>query len=106
MLHARRERLSPSHSGFSGEYGTTARAGNVVGASPPCKGRVHAMTSTDQVIKPDFRVYRMDVTEYWNEDIQARAGRLFAVYLFDANRHVHACELTASYEMRYLGPTW
>ena len=57
-------------------------------------------------MKPDFRIYKQETTEYWSEDIRSRAARLFGVYLFDVNRHVHCCELTPSFEMNYLGPTW
>ena len=57
-------------------------------------------------MKPDFRIYKQETTEHWSEDIRSRAARLFGVYLFDVNRHVHCCELTPSFEMNYLGPTW
>lgn len=59
-----------------------------------------------EIKKPDFRLYKEETTEYWSEGIRARAGKLFGVYIFDANRHVHAAELTPSYEMVYVGPTW
>jgi hypothetical protein len=62
--------------------------------------------TTIEAIKPDFRVFKTETTRYWRKDIRRKAGKLFAVYLFDANRHVHACELTPSYEMHYVGPTW
>jgi hypothetical protein len=64
------------------------------------------MNDTAEAIKPDLRIFKDDETIHWREDIQARAGRIFGVYLFDANRHVHCCELTPSYELHYVGPTW
>lgn len=57
-------------------------------------------------MKPDFRLYKEETTEYWNEDIVKQAGRLYDLYIFDANNGFNACELTPSYEMNYVGPTW
>ena len=57
-------------------------------------------------MRPDFRIYKVETTNDWREDIRAKVDKLYAVYVFDANRETYACELTPSFEMRYLGPTW
>lgn len=46
-----------------------------------------------------FKLVSIDETRFWDNSITARAGRVFGVYLFDANRVVHCCELTPSYEL-------
>lgn len=53
-------------------------------------------------IFPSVQIVLIDETHNWGEDIQHRAGRLFGVYLFDWQRHVHACEFTPSYELHFL----
>ena len=63
-------------------------------------------TETVAATKPDFRIYEDETTEYWADDIARRAGKLWDVYAFDANRRVHCCEIMPSYEMNYIGPTW
>jgi hypothetical protein len=57
-------------------------------------------------MRPDFRIYKWDTTEYWDESIRAKAGQIFAVYIFDSTWRIHACEFTPSYEMTLLGSTW
>lgn len=52
--------------------------------------------------KPDFRLLLVDETEHWCEDIRNRAGRLFGVYIFDFNRHVHLCDISPSYECFFI----
>jgi hypothetical protein len=52
-------------------------------------------------IKP--RVVVIDETEYWDAELVQSAGKIYGVYLYDENRHVHACELTASYELNAFG---
>lgn len=51
-------------------------------------------------IKP--RVVVIEETQYWEESLANHAGSIYGVYLFDANRKVHCCELTASYELHPL----
>jgi len=53
-------------------------------------------------IKP--RVIVVDETQYWDARLVEGAGRIFGVYLYDANRRVCCCELTASYELYALEP--
>lgn len=56
--------------------------------------------------KPNLRLFKQDTTRYWSADMQARVKKFFDLYIFDALNHVHCCELTPSYEMNYVGPTW
>jgi hypothetical protein len=65
-----------------------------------------ATIAADPELMPDIRVFKVDVTDYYPEEFQRRAGKIFEVYLFDANLHVHCCELTPSYEMAFIGSTW
>jgi len=57
-------------------------------------------------MKPDFRLYKRDVTEYWVEEIRKKAGQIFDLYIFDCNKTVNCCEIAPSFEMHYLGPMW
>lgn len=51
-------------------------------------------------MKPHFKIVVRNETMYWSEEIQKKAGgAIYRAYLFDANRHVHCCELTPSYEL-------
>lgn len=54
-----------------------------------------------QVI-PAVHIILIEETNSWCEEIREKAGRLFGVYLFDKRRHIHACELTPSYELHFL----
>lgn len=53
-------------------------------------------------MKPELYVVKIDETKYWAEDIIEKAGRIFGVYIYDKNRRVHCCELTPSYELRFI----
>ena len=52
-------------------------------------------------IKPDWRYILIDETRYWCDDkfIAECGGKLVGAYVFDANRAVHCCELTPSFEL-------
>lgn len=50
-----------------------------------------------------INILKLDETSYWREDIQAMAGRLFGIYLYNPAVGVHCCELTPSYELHYMG---
>ena len=52
-------------------------------------------------MKTNLKYVEIDETQYWKEDFLERIGakKVTAVYVFDANRRVHCCELTPSYEM-------
>jgi hypothetical protein len=58
-------------------------------------------------MKTNLKYVEFDETQYWNEDFLNRIGtkKVTAVYIFDANRIVHCCELTPSYEL-YLATTY
>jgi hypothetical protein len=56
--------------------------------------------STNKVMQ--IKILKRDETEYWADDIVARAGRIFGVYAYDPSRKVHCCELTASYELHFI----
>lgn len=56
----------------------------------------------DGYTAPHWKVWAREETHFWIDQIQERAGRLFGLYLFDANRQVHCCELTPSYEMHFV----
>ncbi len=51
-----------------------------------------------------IKVYKTDETEYWDlpDWMKPYVNRVFGVYYFDPTRRVHCCEMTLSYEMRYL----
>ena len=53
-------------------------------------------------VAPAVHLVLIEETENWCDEIKAKAGRLFGVYLFDRNRRVHACEMTPSYELHFL----
>lgn len=52
-----------------------------------------------------FGIVLLNETKYWNEDIQARAGEIYAAYLFDSNQVTHAAEIEPSYRLAYLYST-
>ncbi|HLN28588.1 MAG TPA: hypothetical protein VK395_12670 [Gemmataceae bacterium] len=64
-------------------------------------------TQSDHEVKPRYCVLKIDETENWlDQDIVARAKRIFGVYLFDRHTHVHCCELTPSYECLFVESQW
>lgn len=53
--------------------------------------------------KPHIKLVVLNETAYWNADVvEACGGAIFQAYLYDANRVVHCCELTPSYELHPL----
>ena len=54
------------------------------------------------VVLPQFRLRIVDVTKHCSDEFKALAGKVKQVFIFDANRHVHCCEITPSYEMEPL----
>jgi hypothetical protein len=52
--------------------------------------------------RTQWKIVAIEETSHWNADIVARAGRLFGIYLLDANRQTHCCELTPSYEVYFI----
>lgn len=71
-------------------------------------GRMYAIAgygSADPVegpYAPRFRAVAIDETRDWNEDITAVMGRIKGVYVYDAARVVHMCEITPSYELAFV----
>lgn len=57
-------------------------------------------------VTPAVHIVLIDETENWCDEVRAKARRLFGVYLFDKRRHVHACEMTPSYELHFLRTIW
>ncbi len=59
----------------------------------------------DEMILPHFFLFLSDETDYWLDEelVERCGGSILGAYLFNANRHVHCCELTPSYEMEFLG---
>jgi hypothetical protein len=53
-------------------------------------------------LTPRYCALKLDQTRYWTDEIVARAKKIFSVYLFDANKHVHCCEFTPSYECLFV----
>lgn len=49
--------------------------------------------------KSNLRIVALDETHFWSDEIRAKVGRIWGLYLYDANRQVHCCELTPSYEL-------
>lgn len=54
----------------------------------------------------DLRLYRVDDTEDWPEEIAKKAGSIFSVCVFDANHTVEVAAFTPAYHMVMAGPTW
>lgn len=52
----------------------------------------------------NFCVVALDETADWNQDLEIwqYADKIFSVYLFDRNSTTNCCELTPSYELRFL----
>lgn len=59
------------------------------------------MAITVQTLKLRPKLVKLDVTEHCQQAWLKKRGaaRLFEVYLFDENRHVHCCELMPSHEL-------
>lgn len=52
---------------------------------------------------PEMCIVKIDEREFWCDEVQAKATRIFGVYAFDRRRHVHCCSMTPSYELHFLG---
>lgn len=49
-----------------------------------------------------LKVVEIDETQYWSDDIVAKAGKLFGVYLYDERVETFMAELTPSYCLTFL----
>lgn len=55
------------------------------------------------MVKPSLRLFVRDESKGCTEDFLKRCGgKLFGVYIFDENLHVHCAEVTPSFEMEFL----
>lgn len=79
-----------------------------------CTGSgLKARTDTGVTLPSDMPVpciylWRCDVTEDYKDgapELVEQGGKIYEVLFFDGNRHVHAAELTPSFEMHYLYET-
>ena len=52
-------------------------------------------------IKPTVVI--IDEAQYWDDTLAEKAGKIFGIHLFDANKAVHCCELAGSNELEALG---
>lgn len=53
---------------------------------------------------PEIWVVKIDEREYWcDPDVLANCPRIYGVYVFDRNKHIHICSTEASYELTFLG---
>jgi hypothetical protein len=53
-------------------------------------------------VLPHIIVVRLDESEYWDEELVAKAGKVYAYYLFDKNFVTYLCEMRASYAMHFI----
>lgn len=53
---------------------------------------------------PELWVVKIKETEHWNKAFvkENKIKNIYGVYAFNRKKHVHACELTPSYEFNYL----
>lgn len=65
------------------------------------------MKGTEEVVakyEPSIRVFKRDETEFWNfpEEMIPFVKRVVGIYIFDASLHVFCCEMTPSYDCRFV----
>ncbi len=63
---------------------------------------INPSTMTTKRIYSKFKVVEIDETHYWADDIVAKAGKLFGVYLYDERVQTFMAELTPSYCLTFL----
>ena len=49
-------------------------------------------------IKPEYRVFAIDDTEYWNLPDLPETSKILSVYLYNKSENSYCCEIMASYE--------
>lgn len=47
-------------------------------------------------------VVRIDESEYWDEELVAKAGKVYAYYLFDKSCVTYLCEMRGSYALYFI----
>ena len=61
------------------------------------------MNNTNTEIKPDIRIVKLDETGFWMDEwLVSHAGKIFGVYMYDASKQTHCCEVTPSYELHFI----
>lgn len=62
------------------------------------------MPNTESEIVPSVLAVRLDETSNWDADFlkKYRIEKVFGVYVYNRNRRVHCCEMTASYELNFV----
>jgi hypothetical protein len=49
--------------------------------------------------RTDFRLVSIEETRNWREDIAVACGKIFGVYMYNANEQTFCCELAPSYTL-------
>ncbi|MEI6487729.1 MAG: hypothetical protein WCP52_02135 [Bacteroidota bacterium] len=49
--------------------------------------------------RTDFRLVSIEETRNWRGDIANACGRIYGVYMYNANEHIYPCELAPSYSL-------
>lgn len=44
----------------------------------------------------EIALVKMDDTEYWDQEVTKKTGRIYSYYIFNPNEHTHCCSLTPS----------
>ena len=47
-------------------------------------------------IEPDFHLAAMEETQYWDDTIIVKTGRIWTIYLYDNTEHTYLCEMRPS----------
>ena len=61
---------------------------------------------TEKIIRPHFKLLKMDETYMWDEEMVAKVDKIFGIYLVDVSRSVYLCELQPNYEAYFLYSIW
>lgn len=59
-------------------------------------------TEKETTLLPNLVVVKFDETSYWREDIQQKAGKIFAYYLIDTNLVTHLASVERNYFCYFL----
>jgi hypothetical protein len=51
---------------------------------------------------PDVWIVKFEEREHWTDKVKALTEAIYGVYAFDRNSVTHCCELTPSYELRFI----
>jgi hypothetical protein len=56
----------------------------------------------EYIMKPDFKVAKIDETSNWDKSITDIGKKIYGIYLYDANIQTFCCSATSSYEMHFI----